>query len=246
MTAGTIIDLAIVGIFLIAIIVGLVKGFNKLFMGFLSEIGGLVVAGFLCVIVASKLIALPQIAQLSSTFAGWFSKMEIANLEITSLEQLTTLLSAGALSFLSGQAETIWAKMQELSVTTLGGYLGHVLLKIFASVLCFIVILIVVRLVLKGICALFQKLNKHTFFKVFNMIFGAVWAIAVTYLVVVGILLTGAELVVAKFFESNIPAIQAIVADSAVLKLLHDTNVLGSLISQLLSIPLPDLFPVAP
>ena len=246
MSSGVIIDIVLVGIFLIGIIVGLVKGFNKLFMGFLAEVGGLIIAGALCAVVANMLIGIPQIAQLSQTFTGWFSKMEIANIEITSFEELSTLLSVGTLSFLSGQADAIWAKMQELSVSTLGGYLGHVLLKIFASILCFIVILITVRLILKGICALLQKLNKHTVFKVINMILGAVWATAMTYLIVVGIALTGAELVVAKFFESNIPAIQAFVADSAILKLLHNTNIIGSFVSQALSIPLPDIFPVAP
>jgi len=245
MTTGVIVDLVIVGIFLIAIIIGLVKGFNNLFMGFLSELGGLLVAGALCVVVANKLIAIPKIASLASVFAGWFKSANLT-MEIESLEALTTLLSTGVLSVLSGKADAIWGKMQQYSVNTLAGYLGNVLLKVFASALCFIVILLVVRLLLNGLRALIQKLNKHTAFKVINMIFGVVWTVTATYLIVVVICLTGAELVVAKWFETSLPSLQAALADSALLKLLHNSNIIGQYISQALGIALPDLFPLAP
>lgn len=244
MSTGIIIDVSIVCIFLIALIVGLVKGFNKLFMGFLSEIGGLVVAGALCVVIANKLVEIPAINNLAPAIAGWFDRPNLTT-EIASLDELATLLSAGVLSFLSGKAEFIWGKMQAYSVNTIAGYLGHVVLKVIAAALCFIVLLIVVRLILNGICTLLQKLNKYTAFKVINMILGVVWAVAATYLIVVCIVMTGAELVVSNWFSDSIPAIQAAVADSAVLKLLHETNIVGQYISQALSIPLPDLFPVA-
>ena len=244
MTTGVIIDVALVAVFLIALIVGLVKGFNKLFMGFLSTIGGLAIAAALCVVVANKLIEIPQIQQLAQVFAGWFNRPNL-QMEISSLEELTTLLSSGLLALLSGRADAIWQKMQGYQVNTLAGYYGHVVLKVFASVLCFIVLIIVVRLILNGICKLLQKLNKFTVFKVINMVLGAAWAVGITYLVVVSVVLTGAELVLAKWFSDLIPVVQSEVADSAVLRLLHSTNIIGQYAAQAFSLPLPDLFPPA-
>ena len=243
MNTGTIIDLAIVGVFIVAIVIGLIKGFNKLFMGFLSEIGALFVAGILSVVTTNALVSIPQIAGISNTFAGWFSKLEFANVAITTQDELVTLLSSSVLSFLEPNATVIWEQMQQFSLTTLAGYAGLLILKAISIILCFVIILIVVRLVLKGIRILFDKLNKLTLFKILNMLMGAVWSVAVTYLIVVVVLLTGAEVVVGKFFETSIPSIQAIVSDSAVLQLLHQSNFIGKYIAQLLSMPLPEIFP---
>ena len=242
MSTGIIIDVCLIAVFLIAVVIGLVKGFNKVFMGFLSEIGGLAVAAALCSVIANKLLAIPQFANLSLTFANIF-KAETANVTVTSLEELSALLTSGVWGLLAGKADYIWLKMQTYSTETLAAYGGYVMLKAITIFVCFIVLLLLVRFVLNTICKLFQKLNKHTVFKVLNMILGVVWAFSITYLLVVGVLLTGAEIVISKFMADNIAGIQAAIGDSAILKLLHDTNFIGRLISNSFSIPLPDLFP---
>ena len=242
MSAGAIVDLSIVVIFLIALIIGMTKGFNKLFIGFIAEFGGFALACALCVVVADALVAIPTIGSLSNVFTSMFSG-EAMTTVITTKEQLETLFSQGVLSILSGNVDFIWEQMQTASITTLGGYLGYLIFKILATIICFIVILLLVRLVFKVVKDLVEKLTKLTAFKVINMILGAVWSLAVTYIIAISLISTGAELVIAGFFEESLPAIQDSLANSSIFRFLHDTNVVGQLIAEMFSMPLPDLFP---
>ena len=242
MNTGIIIDLALVVVFMVALIIGLVKGFNKLFMGFLAELGGLAIAGALCVVIANKLLSVPQIHAFADTIGTWFKKPNL-NVEIGSLEELTTLLSTGVLRLLAGRSELLWSKMQLHSTNTLAGLYGHFILKAFTILICFIVVLILVRLVVNLICSLLQKLNKFTAWKIVNMLLGAVWTTVVAYILVVGVLLTGAELAISHWMADSIPVIQSALAESIILKILHNTNIIGQFISQSLAIPLPNLFP---
>src|SRR5699024_5986723 len=95
--------------------------------------------------------------------------------------------------------------------------------------------------VLRGFRALIRKIAEVPFFRVLDRLFGIIWSVAMTYLVIVVLLLTGTEIVIAKWFADFQPTFYQYVEQSVLLSNAHSTNVLGAMIAQFFDVVLPTL-----
>ena len=96
-------------------------------------------------------------------------------------------------------------------------------------------------MVLKFIAKQLQKIAQLPVFKPLDRILGAVWAVGITYVVLIGIVLTLAEIVVMKFAPDSTDAMLEFLKSSKLLSAANDTNVIGSLFADLLNVTLPVL-----
>ena len=237
------VDVGISAIFLIAIIAGIIRGFAKQFTkgfcGFVSLIGS---AG-LTVLIIPALHQAGVLNGFASTAAGWFSG-ETFITEVNSVEQLNEVLSTGFLKILSSLSPRFWATMEANGMTTLGSYFGDLCARLIVGVVVWIVLLLLLKLIFWGIGKLLQKLSKLPVLRTLDRIFGALWSLAITYIIVVCLLVSAVEIVIIKWVPSMQPMLEDIINNSTVFQLFHDTNILGSYIARLLNVDLATLAPI--
>ena len=105
--------------------------------------------------------------------------------------------------------------------------------------------MLIIKLIFFGIGKLLQKLSKLPVLHTLDKIFGGLWSVGITYLIVVSLLLTAIEAVILKWIPNFQETLAAILQDSYVFKFLHNTNVIGSYIAQLLGVDLLIIAPIA-
>lgn len=243
---GTYIDIAIVAIFCIAFIVGVAKGFLKQLSGFLCGFIAFVGAVALTVVIMQPLSQTEFFLDFATTASGWFQG-EYFSEEIHSLEDLNTVLStAGGWRILAFMSETIFTDMAELGITTLGGFLGSVAASLIAGFVIWLVLYIALKFLFKGIKALLLKISHLPVIKSIDKIFGALWSVVATYIILIVFCLTSAEVVVLKFLTTEEDAsiwetITTYIQSSQILTFLHNSNVIGSIIAEYFQITLPTL-----
>ena len=234
---GTFVDLGFGVILLIAVIVGLAAGFSRQFSrplcGLIAIFGALGLTAVLYTIISRLGFYASLEAKATGLFsAGFYSE------EASDAESLAAILSGSYLRILTSSAELIWGKMLAAEVTTLGAYFGQLLVRVAAQFLIWLVLYLAIKYLLFGIKYLMTKISRVVVFKSIDKIFGLVWSLTLTYIVVVSVILTTGELVLGKFFADIANTASDIVAQTSLAKFFHNTNVIGSFISTLLGWPL--------
>ena len=234
---ATFIDIGFGVIILIAVIVGLSVGFSRQFSrplcGLIAIFGAIALTAVLYGLISN----LGFYNGLVEKATGWFTK-DFYTQQVNSVEDLSAALSSGYLRILSGSAEKIWASMSDAGVNTLGAYFGQLIIKVLAQFIIWLVLYLAIKYLLFGIKYLMTKISRVVVFKSIDKIFGLVWSLAITYIIVVGIILTTGEIVLAKFAPEIGDTVVDYISQTHLVKFFHGTNVIGSFISDLLSMSL--------
>lgn len=235
------VDIGISVIFVIAVLVGAIKGFakqfNKVFCGFLGLIGAIA----LTVLIVPALQKAGLINSFSSVATNWFKKESFTTV-IASHEELTDVMSSGSLKILSKLSSRIWFSMQTYQMGTLGEYFGDLCARVISGVVIWIALLLLFKLVFWAIRFLLKKLSKLPVLRTLDKIFGALWGLVIA-VVVMFVLITTFEIVIIKWMPNAID-LQSLVNDSAVYQFLHEINVAGAQLAKMMGIDLAALSPV--
>lgn len=237
------VDVGIGAILLLAIIVGIIKGFAKQFTRGLCGFIGLIGSIGLTLLIMPVVQNAGMLKGFATTAAGWFTGEEFTVL-IASEEDLLAALSSGFLKILSTLSPRIWANMQANGMVTLGEYFGDMCARVITGILLWIILLLAIKFIFLGIRKLLGKLSTLPVLKTLDHIFGAVWSLAITYVIVVCIITTAAEIVMIKYIPSMQPTLEQIVSETAVFQVLHETNVIGSYIARMFGVDLATLAPI--
>ena len=231
---GTFIDLGFGAIILIAFFVGLGEGFSRQFSrpmcGLIALFGAIALTSVIYTFVSPLGFYIGLEEKATALFSAEFYTQQASD-----PESLAAILSGGYLRILSSSAEAIWGKMAAMGVTTLGSYFGKLLIKIAAQFIIWLVLYLAIKYLLFGIKYLMTKIARVVVFKSIDRIFGIIWSLAVTYIIVVSIVLTTGELVTNQFFPSIAELGTNYSAQTSVVKFLHSTNVIGSFIADILN-----------
>lgn len=224
-------------IILVAVIVGLAVGFSRQFSRPLCGLIAIFGAIALTTIIFKLISPLGFYTTLEQKATGLF-KAEFYTQEASDPESLAAILSTGYLRILSGSAEGLWGKMVSNGVATVGGYFGKLMVAIITKFLLWLACYLIIKYLLFGIKYLMTKISRVVVFKSMDKIFGLIWSIAITYIIVVGIVLSVGEMVLAKFFPNIGNILADIISRTTILRFLHNTNVIGSFMSSILNWPL--------
>ncbi len=242
---GIFVDIGLVAIFLIAVIIGAVKGlcrqFSRPLLGLLSIAGAVV----LVIVIYPLLANMGGMISFVSAVSGWFGNPMYTTV-VSSAEQLSQTMSGSYLAILSGMSDTIFAKMQSSLAPgglplTIGNWFGRMIVNVIVEFFLWLAFYLAIKYLLKGIKYLLMKITSVVVFKSIDKVFGIIWAAALTYLIVIGVVLTAAEVVIVRFLPGMTEWLTNMLAGSTVLRFFHNTNVLGSLLAGMLGAPLPVL-----
>ena len=245
MSVGLFIDLGLGAALLLAALVGILYGFCRQFSRALVSI--------ISVISAIALVALvyPLIRQtgilngFTGAAAGWF-KPELYSTPITDAESLRATISNNYLRILSGTSDKMYERMVTMlgnySIElTIGNFFGQIIVNVIFEFIMWLVFYLAIKYLLVGIKYLIEKITQVVVFKSIDKIIGIIWAAIWTYFIMIGVVLTTSEIVVAQFMPDYTTAFAGWIQNSTLLKFAHNTNVLGSFISNLLGTKLIDL-----
>lgn len=234
---GTFIDIGFGVIILIAFFVGLGEGFSRQFSKPMCGLIAIFGAFGLTALIYGFVSQLGFYTGLEDKAMGIFTA-EFYQQQASDTESLAAILDGGYLRILVSSAEKLWTKMVEMNVTTLGAYFGKLLIKIAAQFVIWLVLYLAIKYLLFGIKYLMTKIARVVVFKSIDRIFGLVWSLVITYIIIVGIVLTTGELVTGKFFAGIADMASGYIAQTSIVKFLHNTNVIGSFLADLLGWPL--------
>ncbi len=239
---GTIIDISLVVIALIALIIGLVKGFIKQLTGLLSGIMSLVLAIVLTGMIANWFCTTELFASFQGTATTWFKK-DLFTTAVASQDELTSVMAnaGGFWGIFKGLSPSFFTAMTNNGYTSLGQLFGLYAAKLIAYVLIWLILFIVLKLLFKGIGKLLGKVADLPVIKTIDRILGAVWSLAFTYVILIGIILTGVEVIVFKYINGQWEALCGYLAQSKLLTVANNTNFIGSFLAEFLSVTLPQL-----
>ena len=241
MTIGVIINLGVGLVIAIAAIVGLAVGFCRQFskplVGIVAILGAIILVMILYPIILNTGILNGFIEKAT----GWFSD-EFYTRQITSLESFQEAISDNYLRIFSGSAETVYTRMEATlagtETMTIGAFFGRTIVNAIMEFSMWLVFYLIIKYFLYGVKYLLCKITQVVVFKSIDKILGIVWSLIWTYIIVVGVILTAGEIVIVQFFPGMETTIADAIRDASLLKLAHDTNVLGSFVSSILSMRL--------
>ena len=231
---GTFIDIGFGVIILVAVIVGLSAGFSRQFSKPLVGLIAIFGAIALTAVIYALISPLGFYTGLEEKATGLFSA-EFYTQEASNAESLSAILSGSYLRLLATSSELIWGNMDAMGTVTLGSYFGKLLIKIATQFLIWLVLYLAIKYLLFGIRYLMKQISRVVVFKSIDKIFGLLWSLALTYIVVISIILTVGELVLVQFFPNIANIVTDYMAQTSMVKFLHNTNMVGSFISSLLN-----------
>lgn len=241
------VDIGIGAILIIALIVGIIKGFVKQFTGGFCGLIALIGSIGLTIIIMSAISGDGTLNGFAASAAGWFTGGEFVA-PINSYEELlSTLSSSGFLSVLKSESisERIWATMSQSQMSTLGEYFGSMCARLIASIVLWIVLLLVIKLIFFFIRKGLVKLSTLPVLHTLDKIFGAFWGLLIAYVILVVFIVTAVEIVFVKWMPAEmLETLQNIVANSKLFQILHETNVIGAYVARLVDVDLATLTPI--
>lgn len=227
---GVIIDAAVIGILVIVLIVGLVRGFLNSSFGLINFICFIVASIFLMPLAVNALAKLSPFESLGNTFANWINKAgAYMTAEITAADDAASVLqSAGIPSFLAGIGASVCKAGLNAGAAsvTLGGMLGLYAMKALVGILAVIVFAVAIKLILLGVRKLLRKLHKIKFFKILDRLTGMLFCLALTsaiFLFALGELYTVRE---------RVKVVDNALAGTKVVKLVYEKNPFQKLIDE--------------
>lgn len=241
------VDIGICAVLVLALVIGIIRGFTKQFVGgfcWLIEIVGSV---GLTLIIMSAIVKDGILNSFTATASGWFGGGEFVAPVNSYDDLLATLSSSGFLSILKAESisQRIWATMSQSGMTTLGEYFGLICAKLIAGFVIWIVLLLLLKLLFWGVKKGLEKLAKLPVLRTFDKILGAVWSTAIAYVIIVVFVMTAVEVAIVKFGSVEIQEkFRDILNNSAIYQILHDTNVIGAYLAKLLNVDLSALTPI--
>lgn len=217
---GSYTDIVLCVIMLIAFIVGLKKGFIKqlsALIGGLFAFGGAIA---LTIFISAQLKTTEFFSTFVGTTTGWFSS------EFFSSEMVIKV------------AEVLNGGELEVSIQE---FLGSLAAIAICDFVVWLVLYIVLKFLIKGIKALLLKIVHLPVLSTIDRVFGAIWALLMTYCVLIVIVLTAAEIVIIKFVPDFWEPVETIISDSRILSFAHESNIIGQFIAEKLEITLPSI-----
>lgn len=242
MTIGVIINIGIGLVIAIAAIVGLAVGFCRQFskplVGIVAILGAIILTMILYPLIFSTGIFDKFVAKA----CGWFTT-EFYQRPVTDIESFQAAISDNYLRILSGSSGWVFNQMSNVLTDsgldwTIGNFLGRAIVNIILEFSMWLILYLIIKYFLYGVKYLLGKITQVVVFKTIDRVLGLVWSLIWTYLIVVCVILTTGELVIVQFFPGLEPTVAGWIKDSVLLKFFHDTNVLGSLVANILTMPL--------
>lgn len=243
----TYVDIGISAILVIALIVGVIKGFAKQFTGGFCGFIGLIGSIGLTLIIVPALVNGGALNGFSNVAAGWFKNEAFTTTIASNDDLIVTLSSSPFLSILKSEniSGRIWATMSQSQMTTLGAYFGAICARLIVGFVIWVILLLIFKLIFWGVKKGLQKLATLPVLHTLDRIFGGIWALVIAYIIVVVFIMTAAEIVIVKWLPENVQEmLRNIVDNSMVFQMLHDTNVIGAYLARLLNVDLATLAPV--
>ena len=241
MTLGVIINIGIGVVIAIAAIIGLAVGFCRQFSKPLVGIVAILGAIVLVMVLYPLIFQTGILDGFVTKVTGWFSA-EYYTREITDIEGFQATISDNYLRILSGSADRVFARMQTVlegtGPMTIGKFFARMFVNVVIEFAMWLVFYLIIKYFLYGVKYLLGKITQVVVFKSIDRILGIAWALLWTYIIVVGLILTVFEIVVVQFIPSFEPTLAEMIRSASLFKLFHDTNILGSFISNLMSISL--------
>ena len=242
MTVGVILNIVVGLIIAVAAIIGLAVGFCRQFSKPLVGIVSILGAMLLVAVIYPLIINTGILNGFVEKASGWFSA-EYYTRPVTDIESFRTAISDNYLRIFSGSDEWVFAKMTSVlegsgMEMTIGNFFGRAFVNIVIQFAMWIVFYLVIKYFLYGVKYLLGKITQVIVFKSIDRILGIAWSLLWTYLIVVGIVLTAGEIVIVQFFPGVEETVATWISDASLLKLAHDTNVLGSFIANIMGMSL--------
>ena len=169
-----IVNLVIIGILLLFLIIGFVKGFVKQLFGFVGGILSFVLAAMFCGQIVDMLAGTEVFDKVKEFFMSLFPVAEEATIESLNLPEFILNLVK---SFMEANAEATLAESVAVALTKLSLMFG-----------AYVAIVIVVKLVAAILSAIFGAIFKKDVLGVINKLLGALVGVIGGVLVVCGIL----------------------------------------------------------
>lgn len=238
------IDIGIGVIILIAAIAGIIRGFHKQFTKGVCSFVAFFAAIAVTALLLPVLRGLDFYSGLQGTATGWFTA-NFFTTQVNSADELRATLEGSALSILSGISDQVFESMQIAQVDTLGRFFGNAIVNVVAAFILWLAFYLIIKFALFGIRALLTKAAALPVLKSIDKIFGFIWSEALTYLFVVSLLLTVVEIVVVQFLGDFVEPLKDVIANSKLLNVAHNINVIGSAIAKVFGIDLTVLSAVA-
>lgn len=241
------VDIAIAAIFVISLIIGVIKGFVKQFTSGFCGLIGLIGSIGLTLIIVPALASSGTLNGFANTAAGWFSGEPFVAPIASHDDLISTLSSSGFLSILTTESISgrIWATMSQSQMDTLGAYFGSICARLIVGIIVWIVLLLIFKLIFFFIKKGLTKLASLPVLRTLDRIFGAIWSLLITYVIIVVFIVTAVEIIAVKWLPGDIlETVRGIVNNSTVLQILHDTNVIGAYLARLLNVDLATLAPI--
>lgn len=170
------VSIAIIAVVLFSFIVGLVKGFSKVFTKGICRLIAIVGAVAVAWLVATQIPAVKALIDqtLVPMAGGWF-KSGVLGVQVNSVEELQQLFSSQiVLSALSGSAAALWAQISVLSTHTLGALLGKYIVIALVYIVLWLVAYLIIKYILFGVKYLLTEIAKVPVFNTIDKIIGAV------------------------------------------------------------------------
>lgn len=243
----SILDIVLIVFLLVTVIIGLKKGFAKMISGPLCIIAALGGSVALVILLTGLVQSLDLFAQLNATIAGWFAQ-PLMTFEVGSAEALGQLLTtedAGAFSVLAGLTTQIYDGMQQAGIFTLGGYLGYLISTAIAGFVIWLVSYIALKYICLGLKKLLCWIASLPVLKSIDKIIGAVFSIAVGYIIVFGVIYSAFAIVCAKFFPDFGQQVIVLVDGSTLFSYVHHTNFIGDFLCKMFQVDYATFAPIA-
>ncbi len=233
-----ILDYILIALALVAVIIGLKKGFAKMIgrvLCLIVALGGSIVAAYLLVSAAKQLSIFNSFSAVTS---GWFTQFFMTT-TVCSATELETLLSGdgvGVFSVLSGLSSNLFDGMSACGVFTLGEYFGILIATAIFAFVIWIVCYIAFKHILLGIRKLLCWFAKIPVIRSIDKILGVIFSVAVWYVIVIGVLYSAVIIVCANFIPSASSYIVALADKSMLFTYVHHTNFIGQVLGGLFGV----------
>ncbi len=235
-------DIGLLVIGLIAVIIGLSKGFAKMFTTFLRILLALAGSIALTVVLMKVVRTWDAFDSVRPFVSSWFGKSSM-HTPVASEEELGTLLASGGfLKIFSGLSGKIFVAMGKIGADTLGGYFGHLIASAIVGIIIWIICYLLCKLALRLLKKLLDLIAKTPVVRSIDKILGLTWSITLFYLIVVGVLYSMFVIVCVKVpqLASLSDKVSELVSNSTIFHYVHETNFIGDFIGGLFKVKMAD------
>ncbi|MEG1705912.1 MAG: CvpA family protein [Clostridia bacterium] len=226
-----ILDYVLIGLAVVAVIIGIVRGLGKQITGLFGSFGALAAALILPPILWNLVKSTPLVEQFIGTASGWFVEPWMTT-SFTSAEELKAILASNA-GLLSSLSDMMFGLASGIGATTLAPVLGYYVSTAIFFVATCLVIYLIVYFVFRGITKLIAIITKNTFMKIVDKFLGIIWSVGILY-IVVSVLFMGVGLIPDNILPEVVSPTLTYISQSKFGNILYNANFIGQEVSKLL------------